>query len=229
MTEQRKMPPNDALPARIRDMSDIERGLDALCEADPRLVRIRRRVEASGGVPLRLDRPGFAPLVEVVVTQQISRTSAAAIHGRLREHVDPLMPRGLLAMSDRAARIVGLSRPKVRTLRALAAAVEDGTLDPVACCDLTASEATAAITSVHGLGPWTASVYLLFCGGHPDIFPTRDIALQWSAADMAGMDGPVDARELDRVALERWSPWRSVAARLLWANYAVIRGREVLP
>ena len=214
---------------RITGMADIERGLDWLCDADKRLVRLRERVEAAGGVPLRLDRPGFAPLVEVVVTQQISRASAAAIHARLVGAVDPLTPGNLLAMSDETARAVGLSRPKVRTLRALSRAVLDGTLDPVGCCGQPTDDAIRAITAVHGLGPWTAGVYLLFCGGHPDILPTRDIALQWSAADMAGIDGPMDARELDRLAGERWSPWRSVAARLLWANYAVIKGREVLP
>ena len=214
--------------ARIRSRDDIERGLDALAAADPRLAAIRSRVEAVRPVPLRLDRPGFAPLVEVICTQQISRASAAAIHARLVATIAPLTPEALAAMTDDEARAIGLSRPKERTMREVAAAVLDGRLDPSGCCDLPAEKAVEHITAVRGLGPWTAGVYLLFCGGHPDIFPTGDVALQWSAADMLGRDEIVSARELDEMA-RSWSPWRGVAARLLWANYAVIKGREVVP
>ena len=93
---------------------------------------------------------------------------------------------------------------------------------------MAADEATAAICAVPGLGPWTAGVYLLFCGGHPDVLPEGDVALQSSAADALGREAKLTAGELAAEAM-RWSPWRGVAARLLWANYALVRGREVLP
>ena len=209
-------------------MDDVRRGLDALGARDARLAAVRARVEAVREVPLRLDAPGFAPLVEIVCTQQISRASAAAIHARLVDAVDPLTPENLLAMSETTARAIGLSRPKEATLRAVARAVGDGTLDPIGACALPAEEAMAHICAVPGLGPWTAGVYLLFCGGHPDILPEGDVALQWSASDMVGREDRMSARELAALG-EAWSPWRGVAARLLWANYAVMKGREVIP
>ena len=213
---------------RIRSMDDVRTGLDWLCQRDPRLAQTRERVEAVREVPLRLDRPGFAPMVEIICAQQISRASADAIFARLRDAIDPLTAEGMRAMTEPTARAVGLSRPKERTLRNVADAVIDGSLDLEGCCGLPADEAIAHIAAVRGLGPWTAGVYLLFCGGHPDIFPSGDIALQWSAADALGVEGPIPARELDRIASD-WSPWRGVAARLLWANYAVLKGREVIP
>ena len=216
-----------ALPP-IRDEADVTRGLDRLVAADPRLGPVRARVEAVRAVPLRLDRPGFAPLVEIVCAQQISRASADAIHARLRAAVDPLTPEGLLAMDEAMARRVGLSRPKERTLRAVAAWVADGRLDLETACAMPADEAMAHICAVPGLGPWTAGVYLLFCGGHPDILPAGDVALQWSASAMLGRADRLSARELAALG-EDWAPWRGVAARLLWAHYAVLKGREVIP
>ena len=218
------------MAGRISDMDDVRRGLDALSRVEPRLGLARARVEAVGEVPLRLDRPGFAPLVEIICAQQISRASADAIHARLRALLDPLTPEALLAMSEEEARHVGLSRPKERTLRTTASAVLDGTLDPVGACDLPAEEAVAHIVAVPGLGPWTAGVYLLFCGGHPDILPAGDVALQISASvALRGSETPrMSARDLE-TAGRAWSPWRGVAARLLWAHYAVLKGREVIP
>ena len=212
----------------IRTMEDVRRGLDWLDRADPRLRAARKRVEAVREVPLRLDRPGFAPMVEIVCAQQISRASADAIHARLVAAVDPLTPAGVLAMGEGTARETGLSRPKERTLRAVARAVEAGMLDLERCCRMEADEALAHITAVPGLGPWTAGVYLLFCGGHPDILPAGDVALQASAEAALGLASRPDAREMARLA-EAWSPWRGVAARLLWAHYAVLKGREVIP
>ena len=212
----------------IRDEGDIARGLDWLVAADPRLAPVRARVEAVRTVPLRLDRPGFVPLLDIVCAQQLSRASADAIFARLRAAVDPLTPEGLLAMDEPTARAVGLSRPKERTMRAVAEWVSDGRLDLAGVAAMPADEATAAICAVPGLGPWTAGVYLLFCGGHPDVLPEGDVALQWSAADALGREGKLTARELAAEAA-RWSPWRGVAARLLWANYAVLKGREVIP
>ena len=214
--------------APIRDEADIERGLDWLVAADPRLGPVRARVEAVRSVPLRLDRPGFTPLVEIVCAQQISRASADAIHARLRAAVDPLTPEGVLAMDGPTARAVGLSRPKERALRGVAEWVATGRVDLAAACAMPAGHAVAHLCAVPGIGPWTAGVYLLFCGGHPDILPAGDVALQWSASAMLGRKDRLGERELTALG-EAWSPWRGVAARLLWAHYAVLKGRAVVP
>ena len=212
---------------RLRDIDDLRRGLDWLAARDVRLGRARTRVEAVASVPLRLERPGFAPMVEVVCTQHISRASAAAIHSRLQGEIGPPTPASILALDDDAVRRIGLSQSKVATLRAVAEAVDSG-LDLDAVCGAPTEEAVRTLCAIRGIGPWTAGVYLMFFGGHPDIMPSADVALQWSASDVYERPERMSARELDALATD-WSPWRSVAARLLWANYAVLKGRDVVP
>ena len=212
----------------IENADDLRKALDWLSARDPRLGTVRTRVEGVAPVPMRRIDPGFAAMVEVVCTQQISRASAAAILARLQEYVDPLTPESVLAIDEPTMRAVGLSRSKLSTLKSVSKAVLDGTLDLHAVCEMPAAEAIAAICAVRGLGPWTAGVYLLFSGGHPDIMPKGDIALQWSASWMLGRTERIGADELDDLA-KAWSPHRSTAARLLWANYALVKGRPILP
>jgi DNA-3-methyladenine glycosylase II len=97
-----------------------------------------------------------------------------------------------------------MSGPKIRTLRAVAAACRDG-LDLDALADMTAEDAHARLVEVHGIGPWTADIYLLFCLGHPDVFPVGDLALRVAVAEAFGVEAPVDPDELNAIA-EKWSP-----------------------
>ncbi len=205
---------------KIRDEKDIRRGLLALSKLDVRLARL---AQIAGPVPLRAAEPGFAGLAGIIVSQQVSRASATAIHQRLLQHVDPLSPQSVLASSDEVFRAVGLSRPKQATLRACARAVVDDGLDLEQLCHLAPGDARDRLIAIHGIGPWTAEVYLMFCAGHSDIFPAGDVALQEAAR--AGLDLKVrpGARELEAIA-QQWRPWRSVAARLLWAYYRTLKG-----
>lgn len=205
--------------------ADIARGLAFLRAADPRLAAV---IDACGEIPLRRSEPGFASLASVVVSQQVSKQSAAAIWGRLTALVDPLAPSSFLAGGEAAWREAGLSRPKQRTLVAIAEAVLEDRLDLEHMCRIDGAAALAEMTAIRGIGPWTAEVYLLFAAGHPDIFPAGDIALQAAAADAFGLDQRPREREL-RFMAESWAPWRGVAARLFWAFYAATRGREVAP
>jgi DNA-3-methyladenine glycosylase II len=209
---------------RITSLDDVARGLDALIAADPRLVAIRT---AAGEVPLRLNEPGFASLASIVVSQQVSTASARAIFGRLSALHDPLTPESILAGGEPVMRQAGLSGPKIRTLLAVASAVQSG-LDLDELCRLDAGESMKRLTALPGIGPWTAEIYLLFCAGHPDIFPARDIALQASVGHALGMEGRPDAEKVAAIA-ESWTPWRGVAARLFWAYYRVLRGRDAVP
>ncbi len=209
---------------RIEGNVDIEEGLAALCRADPRLAAIRGR---AGIVPLRRTQPGFASLASVIVSQQVSRASADAIFGRLTRLVDPLTPEAVAILDDAVFREAGFSRPKQKALVSAALAVKDG-LDLSALETLPAEEAIARLVAVPGIGPWTAEVYLLFAVGHADVFPSRDLALQVAVGNALGMEGRPDARTVAAIA-ESWSPWRGVAARLLWAFYREIRGREAAP
>ncbi|WP_157018808.1 DNA-3-methyladenine glycosylase family protein [Mesorhizobium xinjiangense] len=210
---------------RIETIADVIAGLDALCADDPRLVPVRA---AAGDVPLRRTEPGFASLVSIIVSQQVSRASADAILARLVKLADPLTPETIHAADDALFRLAGLSRPKQRTLRALAAAITEEGLDLEALCHRDATEAMIALTAVHGIGRWTAEIYLMFAAGHPDIFPARDIALQAAVAHAFSLAGRPDEDQLIEIA-ESWAPNRGVAARLFWAYYREMKGREAAP
>jgi DNA-3-methyladenine glycosylase II len=210
---------------RIAAAEDIEKALGELCRADTRLAEV---LEVAGAVPLRLSKPGFESLASIIISQQVSKASADAMFRRLKSSAAPLTPEKLLVCDDQTFRNSGLSRPKQRTLLAVAEAVCAGGLDLHALCDLEREDALTAMTAIRGIGPWTAEVYLMFSAGHPDIFPARDVALQNAVGQAFGLESRPDERQLAEIA-ESWSPWRAVAARLFWAYYAVTRGREAVP
>jgi DNA-3-methyladenine glycosylase II len=208
----------------IRNDDDVREGLEALAEIDPRLVPV---IEAAGTVPLRLAEPGFAGLAFIVVSQVISKASAAAIWRRMSE-AGPLTAENYLRHSEDIVAGFGLSRAKAATLLRLAQAVSEGQVDLDRLAVLEPSNAMAELTALPGIGSWTAEVYLMFCGGHPDIFPSGDVALQAAVATAFQLDRRPTPRELTTLA-EVWRPWRSVAARLFWAYYAASQRRDVVP
>ncbi len=206
----------------IDSLDDIAEGLDALCRVDPRLVQVRN---AAGDVPLRRSKPGYQSLASIVISQQVSKASAEAIFNRVAGLINPLTAKEVLAADPDLFRQAGLSRPKQRTLLAVASAVAEDGLDLHDLCLIDADEAMARLTAISGIGPWTGEVYLLFCAGHPDIFPARDVALQAAIADAFDMENRPGDKALYRLA-EQWRPWRGVAARLFWAYYRELRGRD---
>lgn len=209
----------------IETLHDIEEALTHLRRADPRLAEI---IAQAGEVPLRRTEPGFASLASIIVSQQVSKQSAAAIWGRLAALVDPLEPAAYLAAGETAWREAGLSRPKQRALSAAAEAVIAGDLDLHHLCTLDEKHAIAAMTTIKGIGPWTAEVYLLFAAGHPDIFPAGDVALQTAVGEAFAFAQRPREAELRAIA-ESWAPWRGTAARLFWALYAARRARDAMP
>ncbi|MFB9952777.1 DNA-3-methyladenine glycosylase family protein [Rhizobium puerariae] len=208
----------------IRDHSDIQTGLEALVGLDPRLQAV---ADVSGPVPLRLSEPGFAGLASIVVSQMVSRASAEAIWRRITA-AGPVTAAGYAALSTEAVATFGLSRAKAATLLNLSTAISEGRFDLGAIGGLETAEAIRRMTALPGVGPWTAEVYLMFCGGHRDIFPAGDVALQAAVADALGLESRPSPGKLALMA-EIWSPWRSVAARLFWAYYAVKMRRNVAP
>ncbi len=210
---------------RIETIDDLAHALAALRTQDRRLEPI---IAAAGEVPLRRLEPGFTSLCSIVISQQVSRASADAIYARLSRLIDPLTPEAVLAHgADRLAE-AGLSRPKQRTLLALAGRIAEDALDLERLCGEPAEAAMSDLVAVPGIGPWTAEIYLLFCAGHPDIFPARDLALQVAVGQALGLQGRPDHRETARIA-ESWAPWRGVAARLFWAYYRELKGRDAAP
>lgn len=212
-------------PVRIDTEADLQTGLAALARAEPRFAAIHAE---TGDPPLRRRPGGFAGLAAIVVSQQVSTASAAAIWSRMAARLAPLDHAALLrARRDKLVRI-GLSGGKIRTLRAVARAIEAGALDLDGLVDRPADEAHAVLTALHGIGPWTADIYLLACLGHADAWPVGDLALQESARIAFGLAERPTARAMVPLA-EPWRPWRAVAARLLWSYYRVAKGRDVTP
>jgi DNA-3-methyladenine glycosylase II len=207
----------------IEDEASLRQAAEALRERDPELVD---RLTAIGGPPpLRRREPGFAGLAAIIVSQQLSVASAKAILGRLEARIAPLEAAGLAAATEDDLRACGLSTPKIRALRALSEAVAERGLDLAGLAGLDAEDAHAALVAVKGVGPWTADIFLLFCLGHPDAFPAGDLALQEAAKLALKLKTRPDAARLERIA-ERWRPWRSVAARMLWAYYRGVKARS---
>ena len=203
----------------------LKRGLSELALVDP----VMARLAADGITPqLRRRPPGFEGLAWIVVGQQVSTASASAIWNRLRHLLEPPTPEVLLRLSDAELRTAGLSAGKVRTLRGLATDILEGRLPLDELRNRPAEEAHDLLTRVKGIGPWTADVYLLFCLGHPDAFPSGDLAVQEAARLAYWLEQQPDARALTALA-ETWRTWRGVAAKMLWAYYRVVRSREGSP
>ncbi len=209
----------------IRSDEDVGEGLERLLRLDPRLVPIAAE---AGSLPLRLREPGFEGLAHIIVSQMVSRASAEAIWRRMLPLEGILTAENYALLHPEAWREFGLSRAKAGTLSRIAEAVVSGGLDLAGLSRKPPAEALAELTALKGVGPWTAQVYLMFCGGHVDVFPSGDVALQNAVAAAFGLSERPDPKKL-AVLAEAWSPWRSVAARLFWAYYAVKLGRGLLP
>jgi DNA-3-methyladenine glycosylase II len=199
----------------------LSEGVAGLQTLDPEVIALL--LEIGGHPPLRRREPGFVGLAAIIVSQQVSVASAAAIFARVEARFNPLTAEAILASDEEALRGCGLSGPKLRALVSAARAVAEG-LDLVGLAALPAPEAHRALVAVKGVGPWTADIFLLFCLGHPDAFPAGDLALQEAAKLALGLRKRPEAAKLEKLA-EKWRPFRGVAARLLWAYYGAIKTR----
>ncbi|MCB1498024.1 MAG: DNA-3-methyladenine glycosylase 2 family protein [Bauldia sp.] len=208
----------------IRSEADIAEGLSWLLRSDRRLGRI---AAVAGPVPLRRSDGGLRGLARIVIGQQVSVASAEAIWRRFETAFPDPSPGAILDAEAETFRTVGLSRPKIATLRAVAEACRAG-LDIDRLAAIPGGEAHRLLTGIRGIGPWTADIYLLFCLGHADIFPAGDLALRNAVAEALDLKAPLAAREVATMA-ERWSPWRGVAARLFWTYYRATRQRAAQP
>lgn len=206
----------------IANDADIKRGMDFLAEICPHMRMIG---ETLGPPPLRWREHGFAGMVSTITAQQLSVSSANAIRNKLLARFEPLTPAALLGADEADLRACGLSGPKIRTLRALSEAIVSGTLPFDRLGDMAPEEAQAALVTLHGIGPWTAEVYLMFCLGVQDIFAPADLALQEGAKLAMGLETRPSTKQMAEIAT-RWAPWRAVAARALWAWYGHVKRRQ---
>lgn len=201
----------------IESASDIEEGAAWLAAREP---RFGRALELTGPLPLRRREGGYRALLRTICSQQLSVASADAVFARL-EAAGACDPAVLVSMDDATLRACGLSGQKIRYARALA---ESG-IDYDALVRLSEEEAIAALTAVKGIGVWTAEIYLMFSVGRADVLAAGDLALQEAARLLFDLPERPKDRALRELAAP-WSPWRAVAARILWAYYRVAKQRE---
>jgi DNA-3-methyladenine glycosylase II len=206
----------------LNSQADLEDAVHALLRQDPRLKPV---FELTGMPALRRREPGFAGLAHIVTGQQLSTASASAIWARVSAAFDPFDPEKLRkARADRLGRL-GLSAAKIKTLKSIARelAAERLNLDVLANED--ADVAHNTLTALHGIGPWTADVYLLFCLGHGDAWPAGDLAVQEAVKIGLGLKTRPTPKEMAPLA-EPWRPLRGAAAHLWWSYYRVLKKRE---
>ena len=205
--------------------ADLQAALSQLLLADPRLKPV---ADKAGRFSLRRREAGFAGLCAIVCGQQLSTAAAATIRNRLFAAFDPFHHDTVRrARGDKLKRL-GLSAPKIKSIREIGKAVAKGKIDLTLVGNMEADLAHAALTALHGVGPWTADIYLLFCLGHADAFPSGDLAVQEAARIALNLRKRPDAKRLTKIA-EAWRPWRGVAAHLLWAYYHAVKKRDVVP
>jgi len=203
----------------ITNADDVAEGAAWLAARVPQFSNFLPKI---GPLPLRLKPDGFGPLVHAIMGQQVSVASANAIWARLVAEGLTTAP-AMAAISQDALRDLGLSRQKARYVHALAAAE----IDFDGLRETSTDQVLKTLTAVPGIGAWTAEVYAMFSLGRADIFAPGDLALQEGARmifDLAERPKDKDLRNMAKA----WAPWRSVAARIIWAYYGATKKRDGL-
>jgi len=213
------------MPPVIATSADLDTHLAGLIAVEPQFGAVRALV---GEVDLRRIEPGFKGLFYIITGQQISAAAARAIFARCETALGSISAASVAGVEDLVLKTAGLSAPKIRTLRAAAAAIITGELVLDQLLDMEAEAAIARLVTVKGIGPWTAEVYLLFALGHPDVFPAGDLALKEGVRVAFTLpERPTEKALVTRA--QAWRPHRSAAARLLWAYYAVLKRGDATP
>lgn len=203
----------------ITVMDDVAEGVAHLTAVEPRFAGV---VDACGLPPLRRADAGLGGLMAIITEQQISVHAAAAIWSRIEARFAPFETAVLADSPDADFAACGLSRPKIRTIRAVLEACGQGQLDFGAMAAMADDQVVAMLTAIRGIGPWTAEIYLLANLGRTDVWPKGDLALQEAARLLFNMQRRPDAARMQAIARE-WRPWRAVAARLLWSHYRAVK------
>lgn len=194
----------------------------ALASRDPDLARIFAR---HGAPPLWSRRPGFPTLIQIILEQQVSLLSAAAIYRRLRAGVVPFTPHRFLQLGTQKVAACGLTRQKTEYCLHLSQAIVKKGFQPAKIRHMSDDDARAALISLKGIGAWSADVYLLMALLRPDIWPAGDLALAIAYRDLKTLKTTPKAEELLQLG-EKWRPFRSVAARMLWQFYLANRSER---
>jgi DNA-3-methyladenine glycosylase II len=205
-------PLNDAtLALAVRELADRDPDLRAI-------------VDRFGLPPLWDRPPGFATLAHIVLEQQVSLASARSLYRKLHIALDGVTAENVHRAGETRLRKLGCTGQKARYCHGLAARVLDGRLDLAAVAALPDEVGRSHLLAVPGIGPWSVDIYYLMALRRPDVWPDGDLALAAAMREIKRMK-KLPSRAVQREMAETWLPWRSVAARLLWAHYLEARGQ----
>jgi len=206
----------------ILDEQFFSQAVRELCERDRDLASV---VEKFGLPPFWKREPGFPTLVYIILEQQVSLASARALYSRLQEAVRPFTPNRFLKLTETEMRRLGFSRQKTHYTRLLADAIHRRQLKLQALHKLEDKLAHEQLTSLKGIGDWTADIYLLSALRRPDIWPIGDLALATAVQEVKRLRNRPSPERLEKIGAP-WRPWRAVAARLFWHAYLCKRGQR---
>ncbi len=206
-----------SLPANMNILTNtmLAQGVDHLVALDRDLAKIYAQF---GSPPLWARVPGFDTLVHIILEQQVSLASARAAFGKLEKMSGIVTPEAFLQFKDAELKSIGFSHQKTNYCRELARAIQEGHLRLDELPLLSDAAARKVLTNVKGIGPWTADIYLLMVLLRPDSWPSGDLALAVAMQELKNLPTRPTLPELDHIA-DKWSPWRAVAARMLWHAY----------
>lgn len=202
------------VPKALNNKSLAEAAV-SVASIDADLARI---LADHGTPPLWARKPGFVTLVRIILEQQVSLASGEAMYRRLLDHIVPLTPRAVLAAEAPFLRSFGVTRQKAAYVIYVAEAISNGDLDLDELAQESDESVIETLTSIIGIGPWTAKIYLLMALRRPDVWPVGDIALATAVKNLKGWQKRPTQLELTEIA-ETWRPYRATAARLLWHYY----------
>lgn len=203
---------------RLQNENDLKTAVEWLAAREPLFGQI---VASHGLPPLRQADPNLECLLRIVTDQLISLKAGEAIWSRLATKLPGFAPADILAVSEEELRRLGLSRAKARTFRAAATVFAEGHFDTAH--KLAEADVGRRLLDIPGVGPWTASIYLLMAFRAQDAWPAADLALQAAVRDLFALEARPSARQMTELA-EAWRPHRSTAALLLWQHYRGLRG-----
>ena len=195
----------------------LTKNLKKLARLDTELGDV---IKSLDNINLRTREGGFSALLRAIVGQQLSVKAAAAIWLKL-ENAKLTTEESIESASDSELRICGLSRQKIKYAKALSAQK----INYVKLKSLKEEEVIEILTAVPGIGRWTAEIYLMFCLDKPDIFPSGDLALQEATKILYSSSVRPKEKEMREIA-QKWKPFRSLAALVLWEFYAINKKRE---
>ena len=205
---------------RVLSRTALRRGARALASRDPDLARVLRRV---GEPPLWGRRPGFPALVRIILEQQVSLQAARTMYRRLHVHMGGVTPDKVHSLDVVGLRALGLTRQKAAYCHGLAGRLLAGTLDLSAVARGPDESGRSALLAVPGLGAWSVDIYFLMALRRPDVWPQGDLALASAMRDVKRLRA-LPSRDEQHACAAQWAPWRSIAARILWAHYLTERG-----